>query len=541
MELGTSSSTANTTRRALPYERNAFQDLDSAVAPEWKRGTDFSPEDRRSHDYARRQDSTTSSQLDKTATSLVGSSLAGHTSTSTTNTAVSPTPTGGTIDIGPYTCSLSTSFQAFVDILLMHLQDSQTNVNATMKYLLMNLHAAAPASNPTGPALDLPLGTLPQGKQALGYILDLSMTEFLYTPDDLASQRSDLNSSASWFGVIRTDEPESAYFTVQIHNHKSYTPNGWPSASFVEMQRAQRLLAGFGKIEPQMQQYNFSMDKSIIFPTGYLQTPIAPNANLAAGDACFFNAGETSVSAINNSWALASDENSGSGVFSAANRYTLCGISPLLNESLNGMTADQNYEPYGEFLQQTIWSWALGEPKHAFGDTDAKTEHRCAVLNSGTGYWQSEDCSNSHYSACGHDERPYAWSIGDKITSYAVAELPCPDGTSFNAPRTALENRYLLHRWRDVRVQQEIIDDLLWVNFNDLNVEGCWVVGQNVTCPYLNQGRDERQVIIPTVAAVIVFVLAALTVFIKCAANRQRTKRRRRRGDDGWDYEGVPS
>jgi hypothetical protein len=546
VELGSSSGAADTSRRALSDENNDFQDLIPAVDPGWKRAIDFSEDDPQDLYYARRQDArtTTSPTSDATATRLTGSSLAtGHTSTATTNTAVIPTPTGGALDIGPYTCSLSTSFQTFVNVLLMHIQDSQTNVNATMKYLIMNLHAAAPASDPTGPALDLPLGTLPQGKQALGYILDLSMTEYLYSPDDLATQRSDLNSSLSWYAVITSDEPESSYFTVESHYGHSYTPNGWPSASFVEMQRAQRLLAGFGKIDPQMQKYNFSMDKSIIFPSGYLQTSIAPNANLVGGKDCFFNPAVTSVSAVNNSWALGSDASSGPAVFSAAKRYTFCGISPLLNESLAGTTADQDYEPYRDFLEQSIWSWAIGEPQHVFQDidSDSATGLRCAALNLVTGYWETKDCSNSHYSACSHAGRPYDWSIGDKSTSYTDSDLTCPHGTSFDVPRTALENRYLLHRWRDVRAQQNIKDDLLWVNFNDLDAEGCWVVGQNVTCPYLNRGGNETQVVIPTVAAIIVFVLAALTVFVKCAANRQRTKRHRRRGEDGWDYEGVPS
>ena len=84
-------------------------------------------------------------------------------------------------------------------------------------------------------------------------------------------------------------------------------------------------------------------------------------------------------------------------------------------------------------------------------------------------------------------------------------------------------------------------DDLLWVNFNDLDAESCWVVGQNQTCPYANGVSDDRTVIVPTVSAVIVFVLAALTIFVKCAANRQKSRHRKRRVDDGWDYEGVPS
>jgi hypothetical protein len=50
---------------------------------------------------------------------------------------------------------------------------------------------------------------------------------------------------------------------------------------------------------------------------------------------------------------------------------------------------------------------------------------------------------------------------------------------------------------------------------------------------------------VPTVAAIIVLVVSALTVFVKCAGNRKvrkRNKNRRRiRADNGFVYEGVPS
>ena len=415
-------------------------------------------------------------------------------------------------------------------------------MNATIKYLIINLHAAADASDPTGPSAEPPLGTLPQGKQALGYILDLSMAQYLYIPDDLADQRSNLNSSQSWYAVDSAYEPDSAYFVVHsAANGDTYTLGGWPSASFVEMQRAKRLFAGFGTIDPQMEKYNFSADKSIIFPSGYLQDPITTDTHLHDGNQCFFAPNTKSVSANNNSWALAWEASGSSQVFASVSNYLTCGISPVLNETLQGVTADQQFDPYQDFFQHTIWSWALGEPQHVFGGMGSKTASRCAVSRADTGYWETEDCAHSHYSACRRSGQPYEWSIGETSTGYQKADVPCPDGTIFTAPRTALENRYLLHHWRQARRERAIKDDRLWLNFNDLDVEGCWVIGQNVTCPYLSQGRDDRDIVVPIVAAIIVFVLAALTLFVKCAANRQRSKRRRRRGDDGGDYEGVPS
>ncbi|KAI7525095.1 hypothetical protein KC331_g17731, partial [Hortaea werneckii] len=108
----------------------------------------------------------------------------------------------------------------------------------------------------------------------------------------------------------------------------------------------------------------------------------------------------------------------------------------------------------------------------------------------------------------------------------------------FATPRTALENTYLVNAWREYLQEHpnpnsntntqnngasQSNDELLWLNFNNLDATTCWVLGQNTTCPYISTMVSEtRQVVVPTVAAVIVF-------------------RRKRRGEDGWDYEGVPS
>ena len=85
-----------------------------------------------------------------------------------------------------------------------------------------------------------------------------------------------------------------------------------------------------------------------------------------------------------------------------------------------------------------------------------------------------------------------------------------------------------------------------WVDFNSLDVKGCWVSGgPNTTCPYSSAVRDaeaeKRTVLVPTIAALIVLVITALTVFSKVTGNRRVRKRNRRRAVNGFIYEGVPS
>ena len=410
------------------------------------------------------------------------------------------------------------------------------------------MHAAAPATDPIGGANKVSSDDLPLSDQLLSSILAYNMSSYLYTPEDLLQQRQDLHGSGSWYGVVRSSQPESFYFMIDGNHDHSSTPDGWPSESFVEMEKGKRLFAGFGQIDPQMQDYNFSGDASTIFPARYLQASISvsESANGRLEGSCFVRSDTNSVSNANNSWATALDLAGAPNVlqleFEGATNLTLCGISPVLNRTLGGGMADQNYQPYLDYTQSTIWSWGLGEPKNpTHGDNNVDFQNRCATLNATSGYWQSENCEQSHYSACRLDNSPYLWDISNQHETYTKAGLSCDEHYGFSTPRTALENAYLLHAWRDVIASYDIDDKLLWINFNDLDAKSCWVIGQNTTCPYLSEMSTKRTVIVPTVAAVIVFVLAALTMFVKCAANRQKSKSRRRRGDEGWDYEGVPS
>ena len=49
---------------------------------------------------------------------------------------------------------------------------------------------------------------------------------------------------------------------------------------------------------------------------------------------------------------------------------------------------------------------------------------------------------------------------------------------------------------------------------------------------------------VPVVAGVVILVLAALTLVVKCAGNRSVRRRKGLRDGDGrgeWEYEGVPA
>lgn len=471
------------------------------------------------------------------------------------------------LSVGGYVCSPQLDFHYFLSVLDGHFACTEDSLNATTKYLILNIHSAAPASDSDGRGSSPSEDNLPRGNNLLSSLLAANNSQYLYTPSLLHEQRANLITAGSWFTVTQPNSPDTEFYTVHSSDNIDSTPDGWPSESVVEFARARRMLAGFGTIYPEMRGYDLSSDASTIFPPGYLEdsqsVSFTNNGNVTSG--CILNTADPSVSGANSSWSIsetASDRSSNAStaeiLLSEAGNLTDCGISPILNSTLLNTSADVDPFPYKSYALRTIWSWAPNEPRapssngagNGNGGSDgsqlnSERDNRCAVLNATSRRWQAHDCSNSHHAACRSPSQPYDFSISDARVAYAKANDACrgPDN-GFAAARTALENSYLVSTWRSFRASNDVEDDdeLLWVDFNDLDIARCWVIGQNSTCPYQEQQVGEgRIVIVPTVAAVIVFVLALLTIFIKCASNRRNTKRRRKRGDDGWDYEGVPS
>jgi hypothetical protein len=490
----------------------------------------------------------------RTAALSDGSSTAVVVGTDPESTSV---PDDGTLlAVGEYVCSTQLDFHQFLNVLYGHFIATEDNLNATTKYIILNLHAASSVSGSSNSDATPSQDNLPQGNNLLSSLISANNSQYLYTPQLLDDQRSDLNKPTSWFTVRQSITPDSTFYQVdRSSNNIVSTPDGWPSESVIEFARARRMLAGFGHIDPEMQDYDFALDASTIFAPGYLQDSreitLASNGSVTSG--CFFNSDEASVANANSSWATSSNTGLNPTLdisLAQAGNITGCGISPILNTTLSNATADVNPLPYKSYVTSTIWSWAANEPQNLNSnaqqeDADDSTgiAYRCAVLNATSSHWQSHECGNSHHAACRvENSSPYDFRISDSSAAYAKAEDACRNGIAFAAARTALENSFLTHAWRDYRSEHDVEDELLWVDFNDLDIAGCWVIGQNSTCPYQDKQVGEgRKVIVPTVAAVIVFVLAILTIFIKCASNRRNTRRRRKRMDDGWDYEGVPS
>lgn len=504
---------------------------------------------------AARQTIAPSNTSTSTLTSLEGNSTIVVPST-TTQAAVVQTvaPSGNVLyEIGPYTCSSSLDISTLVDTLDGYITLTSNTIEARLQYIVFNLHAAATASNPTTPRQSLSPSELPRAEEVLSESFD-RISGSIYTPDLLDSERQNLN--ASWYALRGYNyTPRQHYFNITTSSNGDLsTPDGWPNEDYAQLQRGWRFLTGYGSVDESMNNYNFLGDKLIIFSPGVLYnnhpTTVDDRGNVVSG--CFYDSNETSVSQVDNSWAASTLLNVDQSILSyAADNLTICGISPLLNMTLNDAPAnDNNYEPYQNFGNQALFSWASGEPKNrttAEGSYSSPS-FACALMVSNDdykGHWRTANCETKYRVACREANQPYVWQISSRSTTYSAGPDTCSGNSSFDVPRTGLENLYLWRLIQSEAVAQndDSLLDGIWVNFNSINVEDCWITtGPNGTCPYYEDQDSikQRQVLIPAIGAFIVLLLTALTILVKCNNNRRNSKVRKR-GEGGWDYEGVPS
>lgn len=470
---------------------------------------------------------------------------------STLFSATTDSPNAPLEEHGPYTCSLTINAETFFSILWSYFGQTQTNLDAHLLYTVINLRAAAAKSSPTHPAPSPTL--LPSPSELIGQLASANLSTYLYKPVDLQAERADLNNS--WYTVAERYRPVSGFYSTSTStNGVVSTEDGWPSESFIEFSQGKRLIMSWGSIDPQMSRYNFSGDAGTIFDSGYTQNyernvKVAPDGNVTQG--CFYEENHFDVASTNSSWATTSDlpglmypANSTADI-SALNNLTegvtRCGIAPILNTTISNSTAGEDYTPYRAFSYSTIWSWAPGEPQNSTENV-ADSLFRCATTSVNTGgRWAVSDCSQRTYAACRVFNQPYNWTVTTYQMSYSYAPKACPDGYVFAAPRTALENTYLTRAL--LREDRDHHDQGVWVDFNSLDIKGCWTTGgQNATCPYREKDFLNREtVIVPTVAGIIILIVTTLVVLVKASTNRKVHKRTRKRANNGFVYEGVPS
>ncbi|KAF7900912.1 hypothetical protein EAF00_003133 [Botryotinia globosa] len=467
-------------------------------------------------------------------------------------------------NIGSYTCTNTISLHMLTSLLLDYIQKTQNTLDAYMFILTLNIHAAE-----TGSSIDNPApqpSDLPDPLESLRFLFAANLSAYIYTPDDLRSNRANLNTS--WYQVTERYRPALDYYTTVTQEFDIIsTEDGWPSESYIEFSQGKRMLLQFGSVDAQMENYNFSGDAGTIFPPNYLSNRRDNNTLVSADGVvetgCFLVNATEDISQVNSSWATAANipgfeypTNSSSNLTSLLNltsSLTQCGISPTLNITLLNTTAGTNNLPYQNYTYSSIWSWAPYEPRSS-NDSDSDSDDplfRCATLHSSTAHWHVTDCSSKLYAACRAPSQPYNWTLTTYPISYSYAAQACPSPYLFSAPRTALENAYLSQAVTNLFPTRDFDTDdpKIWLDFNSLDTKNCWTTGgPNTTCPYSNQEADdnirERAVIVPLVATIIVLLIFFLVLCVNCGKGflgRKSEGKRRRRVREGAVYEGVPA
>jgi len=464
--------------------------------------------------------------------------------------------------LGQYKCTDGLDPYTLAEVLVGYFEDTNSQLTVYTSYLVLNLHVAASDSTPDEPASAITGGDLPKKSERAGLLLGTALEDFIYSPVQLATDRSNLNDS--WYQVDQSYMPITEYFTIHENEAgQQSTPDGWPSSKYIQLAKRDRVLIEYGTVDPQLADYDLTADSNMIFPAGYLTagTNVSATTNGTLTSGCRYEPGATDVSQANSSWAVSSGipvpgglsvDDTMASISDVISNITACGLSPTLNTTLFGSTADTQIEYYRNVSISTSWAWAVGEPHgadYAGGDGAPKYD-RCAVMDlTLEGHWRSTNCTEERRAACRIGNSPFSWVLSNTPAYFSNVSDTCPEGSSFAVPRTGLENQYLYKHLLSLpedKIDPESSNTLLreiYVNFNSIDVTSCWVSGgYGSLCPYAAnpQQLERRTVLVSAVAGIIILVIAALTFFVKCNANR-RNSRRRKRAIDGWEYEGVPS
>ncbi|CCU76969.1 lectin C-type domain-containing protein [Blumeria hordei DH14] len=459
-------------------------------------------------------------------------------SLSTSRSPIMPTSykaNSSVMNIGPYMCSSSLNLRLFVIRLLNYIKDSDSVLEARILYIILNLHAAATV-NGTG-LLESNPNVFPSPQNLVGQTFSANLSEYFYTPNDLQSDRANLNES--WYKVNPRYRTTHDYYTETVDKSGiASSIDGWPAESYVEFALNKRLLLGWGSIDPQMSAYNLSGDSDLIFPSGYLSNEVLETDVEQLDQGCLWPSDRPEINPSNLSWAI---------MTTPSNEE-----HPPFNQESKNETPSKPSTKHLMVLTQ-IALFGHGHPKEPrkykrlpnTNSTRKGPTYRCATSQLHlSGRWAVSDCLQYNFGACRAYGQPYNWTYTSRPTKFALAANSCPNGYTFAAPRTALENSYLTQMMRRIEGSQNG-NAKCWVALDSMDVEGCWVIGgKNNTCPYNDSVALEtyrrRTILIPTIAAILVLVVTAITIIAKAADNRRKGRRQNRKIYIGNIGEGVP-
>ncbi|KAJ4353501.1 Maintenance of telomere capping protein 6 [Didymosphaeria variabile] len=391
-----------------------------------------------------------------------GSSSSSSGATPTPSTSVSApvqAPKEGVLyQLGSYNCTSTITLNYLTGIFNDFLEATSTTTDASFTYLLLNIHAAASWQHPNEPAQQPAGGVLPRAAgNLLSNVMKGNLSDQLYTPSKLANERAKLSNS--WNNVDADNKPRGGYYTVEgANSNDPSSADGWPDEAYAQFSKFYRLIAIFGTVDPQMGDYNMSLDADTIFPSETIsfQPDVSFSSSGSLSEGCLFDAFDKTVTPQrNSSFAVGVvpptlSVSSNPDLFSPIpliSNLTACGISPILNHSLANTTADKNPLPYAAFTHSYLWTWAPGEPLNATdASTSGATGNRCAAAyteGEWSGRWHVVDCNTPLRIACQDPSSPTPGaSPPPRNLRRRNQRVRLP--STFSVPHTPLENAHLL-------------------------------------------------------------------------------------------------
>ncbi|KAK9462360.1 uncharacterized protein V1516DRAFT_670058 [Lipomyces oligophaga] len=348
-------------------------------------------------------------------------------------------------------------------------------------------------------------------------------------------------------------------------NSTGSSSKGWPLLENMIFHGFYRIVFSFGNIELDSDIYNTAKDVQVIFPASDIpwagKTTVTYSTAFSASQktsllspVCKIQTGSGLVHVASSganvapSFLLAADTSDNRFSASVLTQYMKCGFNPVLNATLSNADPETLALDIVDYLHTNLvvgrWAWSTNEPIQISSTDETHGSvsgvlYRCASLSS-SGFTVS-NCYDKFYVACRVSKRPYSWVLSQKKSNYFSASSACSGNSLLSIPRTPLQNSVL----QSIR-SQAVGSASIWVDLNSLSVPNCWVTGgPGATCTYESSDtRESREIVIPTVAAIIVAVILALMLCSRLLGTRRlknRSIRRRaiKKFDDA-EYDGVP-
>ncbi|KAF9932512.1 hypothetical protein BGZ67_004707 [Mortierella alpina] len=282
--------------------------------------------------------------------------------------------------------------------------------------------------------------------------------DMIYDPTRLKKERADLNGTWWQDGPVGLDYYNT---TIDPATGRVQAPTGWPTSAYLTADNInRRVLIGIGANNLRSNTtYNISDDLSVLYTpdtlgssmnsTNTIQISSALNA-----DRCEFPApgvmmvptgsedslerimalrGDNATIGRQIPWSFASmtDTDLSPWSYDSGRLATDCGFSVLVESRASTLT-------FSEQTAMSIWSWDLDQPP---ANEMRSRDRRCGAMQP-NGRWVVQNCNMKLPVACRKTGTSGKWIIHEKGAGN-YRDVSCPEGYTFDVPRTARENQAL--------------------------------------------------------------------------------------------------